>query len=148
MECRVEGKDMIFETDNSPIVREKEGTGGETVRMVEEDGGEDMEDREEEVVGEAGRSLQEKAGAIHRMAICPTVGDSKVEGDPGMILERGRWEAGGAIRADGRDTSKGSARKPSVTIVGRRAMSRDNVLVLVRRGPLHRGEWEGMHKHS
>ena len=37
MECRVEGKDMIFETDNSPIVREKEGTGGETARIVEED---------------------------------------------------------------------------------------------------------------
>ena len=148
MECQVEGKDMIFETDNSPIVREKEGTGGETVRMVEEDGGEDLEGREEEVAGETDRSLQEKAGATHRMAIRPPVGGSKDEGDPGMILERGRWEAGGAIRADGRDTSKGSARRPSVTIADRRAMSRDSVLVLVRIGPLHQGEWEDMHKHS
>jgi len=148
MECQVEGKDMIFETDNSPIAGEKEGTGGETVRMVEEDGGEDMEGREEEVVGEADRSLQEKAGATHRMAIRPPVGGSKDEGDPGMILERGIWERGGAIRADGRDTSKGSARRLSVTIVGRRATSRDNVLGLVRVGPKHQGEWGDMHKHS
>ena len=90
MECQVEGKDMISETDNSPIVREKEGTGGETVRMVEEDGEEDKEGREREVVGEAGRSLQEKAGAIHRMAIRPTVGDNKDEEDPGVILGRRR----------------------------------------------------------
>ena len=91
MECQVEGKGMISETDNSPIVREEGGTGGEMVRMVEEDGGEDMEDREEEVVGEAGRSLRGKAGAIHRMAIRPTVGDSRDEEDPGMILGGGRW---------------------------------------------------------
>ena len=89
MGCQVEGKDMIPETDNSPIG--KEGAGGEMVRAVEEDGGEDMEDREEEVVGEAGRSLRGKAGAIHRMAIRPTVGDSRDEEDPGMILGGGRW---------------------------------------------------------
>ena len=148
MECQVEGKDMIFERDNSPIEREKEGIGGETVRMVEEDGGEDMEGREVEVVGEEDRSLQEKAGATHRMAIRPPVGGSKDEGDPGMILERGRWETGGVIRADGRDTSNGSARRQFVTIVGRRATSRDSVLVLVRIGPKHQGEWGDMHKHS
>ena len=147
MECQVEGKDMIFETDNSPIAGEKEGTGGETVRMVEEDGGEDMEDMEEEV-GEADRSLQEKAGATHRMAIRPPVGGNRDERDPGMILERGIWERGGAIRADGRDTSKGSARRRSVTIVGKRATSRDDVLGLVGVGPRRRGVWGGMHKHS
>ena len=148
MECQVGGKDMIFEKDSSLIAGGTEGTDGETVRVIEEDGGEDMEGREEEVVGEAGRSLQEKAGAIHRMAIRPTVGGSKDEGDPGMILERERWETGGVIRADGRDTSNGSARRQFVTIVGRRVTSRDSVLVLVRIGPKHQGEWEDMHKHS
>ena len=116
--------------------------------MIEEDGGEDMEGREVEVVGEADRSLQEKARATHRMAVRPPVGGSKDEGDPGMILERGIWERGDAIRADGRDTSKGSARRRFVTIVGKRATSRDNVLGLVGVGPKHQGEWGDMHKHS
>ena len=68
VECQVEGKGMIFEMDNSPIVRGRGDMDGEMLEVTEEDGGEDMEGREVEVVGEADRPLQEKAGDTRRMA--------------------------------------------------------------------------------
>ena len=63
-----------------------------------------MEDREVGVVGEAGRSLQEKAGVTHRLATRPSVGDSKNEGDPGMTLAEENWDKEDVLCVDGWDT--------------------------------------------
>ena len=105
-----------------------------------------MEDREAEVVEGTGRLLRGRMEATHRAATCPPDGDSMGGGDPGAILEGERWGRDGAIRVDGRGTSRGSVHRQVVIIVGRRAMSRDSVLDLVDTGPRHREEWEGIHR--
>ena len=104
MECRMEGKGTIFEMDNSPIVRERRGTDGETVGVIEEDGGEDMEDREVGVVGETDGFLQGEAEDTRRMAMRLSVGDSRNERDPEMILGGEKWGKEDVLYVDGWDT--------------------------------------------
>ena len=104
VECQVEGKDMILERDNHPIVTEREGTDGETVEVTEGDGGEDMKDRGVGVVEEAGRPLQGEVEDTRRMAMRLSVGDSMSEQGPGMTLGEENWDEENVLYVDRWDT--------------------------------------------